>query len=217
MQVFNGRPAHQRPMNAQIRLGQWQRRLVGGIGLALLLLAGCDSYDARSTLEVRLTATAAKGIDSVQLRISQVQVHVVTEAQKSAAAGDKTIDDDGAWQTLEVNRTLTLGSAAAASQDLGMLRLTEGWIDQVRVAVASPTTALAGGKTCTLVVGLLPKGGLKVSSPFRPFPVRHALEHAIWLDLRLDQALIKSGDCWSLGPVLEVARFTTGGKDVSVQ
>lgn len=216
MQVFNGRPDYPRPASAQIGLGLRYRLLTGRLMAALLLLAGCDSYDARSTLQVRLTATPAQGIDSVQLRVSQVQVHVVAEADESAAAGDKTIDDDGAWQTLEVNRTLGLGSAAAASHDLGMLRLTEGWIDQLRIAVASPTTALAAGKTCTLVVGLLPKGGIKISNAFRPFPVRHALEHAIWLDLRLDQALTKSGDCWSLGPALEVERFTTGGKDVSV-
>lgn len=217
MQVFNGRPDYPRPTSAQIGLGLRYRLLTSGLGVALLLLAGCDSYDARSTLQVRLSATPAKGVDSVQLRVSQVQVHVVAEAEKSAAAGDKTIDDDGAWQTLEVNRSLELGGATPASQDLGMLRLTEGWIDQLRIAVASPTTALAAGKTCTLVVGLLPKGGVKISNEFRPFPVRHALEHAIWLDLRLDQALTKSGDCWSLGPVLEVERFTTGGKDVSVQ
>lgn len=216
MQVFNGRPDYPRLRNAQLRIGLWHQLLTGGLVVGLVLLAGCDSYDARSTLQVRLNATPAKGIDSVQVRVSQVQVHVVAEAQKSAAAGDKTIDDDSAWQTLEVNRTFGLGSAAAASQDLGMLRLTEGWIDQLRIAVASPTTALAAGKSCTLVVGLLPKGGMKISNEFRPFPVRHALEHAIWLDLRLDQALTKSGDCWSLGPVLEVERFTTSGKDVSV-
>lgn len=204
-------------MSPQTRLDLLHRCLPNALAAVLLLTAGCDSYDARSTLQVHLTATPAKGIESIQLHVSQVQVHVVAEAQKSAAASDKTIDGDDAWQTLDVSRPLGLGSATAASQNLGMLRLTEGYIDQLRIAIASPTTAFAAGKTCTLVVGLLPKGGIKISSAFRPFPVRHALEHAIWLDLRLDQALTKSGDCWSLGPVLEVKRFTTGGKDVSVQ
>jgi hypothetical protein len=217
MDVFNRHPDDHSQVNRQIHFGLRHRLRASGFATALLWLAGCDSYDARSTLQVHLTATPAKGIDSVQLRVSQVQVHVVAEEQKSAAVGDKTIDDDGAWQTLEVNRTLGLGSATAAIQDLGMLRLTEGWIDQLRIGVASPTTALAAGKSCALVVALLPKDGVKISSAFRPFPVRHALDHAIWLDLRLDQALTKSGDCWSLGPVLEVERFTTGGKDVSVQ
>lgn len=201
-------------------LRRWAGRCAA-LAVAILPVAACESYDARSTLQVHFLATPAKGVDSVDLRVVEVQVHLASEASgtgdSEAKGSDSGSGSGDAWHALAVNRTLELGSAQAPTHDLGQLRLDEGWIDQLRVTLASPTTASAGGKTCTLVVGQLPKDGIKISSPFRPFAVYHAVEHAIWLNLRLDQALTKSGDCWSLGPVLEVKRFTTGGKDVAVQ
>lgn len=215
-------------------LGRWCRRTLrvaalgpaGWLGAAALALAvgtaACADYDPRSTLQVYLSATPHAEVDGLQLRVTQVEVHVVAEAKLSAAASDTSIDDDAAWHTLAVDQTVELGEVAkvggaATGRDLGTLRLPEGWIDQLRVSVASPMQALSGAKRCALLVSKLPKAGIKVSQAFRPFAVHHQLTHAIWLNLRLDKGLTKSGDCWSLGPQLEVLRFTTGGKDVSVQ
>lgn len=190
---------------------------LGAAAAALGLVAGCASYDPRSSLQIHLTSKAVAGIDAVQLHVREVQVHLAAETTASASATDPAIDGDGAWHSLAVGRNVALLGADGVGRGLGGLRLPEGWIDQVRVTLAAPASAEAKGKTCALDLAALPAKGVKVSQPFRPFAVRHALEHAIWLDLRLDTALSKSGACWALAPQLEVARFTTGGKDVSVQ
>lgn len=183
------------------------------------LSCGCDSYDARSTLQVHLMAKPASGVDTVQITVESVEIHVAAEAAVSAAAGNEDLADDGLWQPLAVGRSVDLGKAmgVAEAASLGELPLPEGWIDQVRIGVKAPSTATSAGKQCALVLAKLPKAGIGVSQKFRPFAVGHLLQHAIWLDLRMDLALDKVGDCWALAPVLQVKRFATGGKEVSVQ
>ncbi len=193
---------------------------IGAVSLAVLGLAGgCESYDARSTLQIQLMAKPASGIDAVQLVVEAVAVHVVAQANTSAKPGDSELAGDGHWQQLSVARSVELAKAVnvEGAVALGSLALPEGWIDQLRVSIKAPATATSAAKQCDLVLVKLPKAGVDVTQPFRPFAVYHGLQHSIWLDLRMDLALNKLGDCWSLAPVLQVKRFTTGGKDVSVQ
>lgn len=190
------------------------------LGLCLLGLASsCDAYDARSTLAVHLLAKPASGVDGVQITVKSVEVHVAAQAAVSSSPGNADLADDGLWQSLAVSRGVDLSKAAdvAAAASLGELALPQGWVDQVRVVVSAPATANSAGKQCALALAKLPKAGIEVSQPFRPFAIGHALQHGIWLDLRLDLALDKVGDCWALAPVLQVRRFTTGGKEVAVQ
>lgn len=190
------------------------------LGFWLLGLAsGCDAYDARSTLEVHLLAKPASGVDGVQITVKSVEVHVAAQAAVSLSPRNAELAGDGLWQPLAVSRGVDLSKAAdvAAAASLGQLALPQGWIDQVRVVISAPATANSAGKQCALTLAKLPKAGVEISQPFRPFAIGHALQHAIWLDLRLDLALDKVGECWALAPVLQVKRFTTGGKEVAVQ
>lgn len=194
-------------------------RTTAAIGCAGAVLSACDAHDPRSTLQLHLMAKPASGIEAVQLYVGSIAVHVAAKADVSATPGDSALQGDGLWHTLAVGRTLDLSKSKelADAVAVGSLRLPDGWIDQVRIAIQTPATALAAGKTCSLVLAKLPKAGIDVTQAFRPFATGHVLQHAVWLDLRLDLSLGKVGECWALSPVLELRRYTTQGKDVAIQ
>lgn len=189
--------------------------LVGGVAL----LCGCDAYDPRSTLQFHLLAKPASGMDEVLLTVASVTVHVAADGAVSAAPGDPDLEGDGHWHSLTIGRSVDLGKATdvPGAALLGSMALPEGWIDQLRVEIKAPASAKSAAKQCDLLLVKVPKAGIGISQWFRPFAVGHSLNHAIWLDMRLDLALGKVGDCWALTPLLEVRRFETGGKEVAVQ
>lgn len=185
---------------------------------AMCALAGCADEAADSTAELYLMDAPPAGVTSVVLQVASIQVHVDDKAKSAAEDPTSTaIDKDGKWRTLTVNKAIDLVQAQGetAAVKLGTLGLPDGKITQLRLMLdtTKPNTATLNGKACDLDLSKI-KDGLKINHPFKALSTGVGQEHKAWVDLRLDEALEPTKDCFQLKPVLKLHKFKTSGKDV---
>ncbi|MBM4345712.1 MAG: DUF4382 domain-containing protein [Deltaproteobacteria bacterium] len=188
---------------------------------ALGAACACDTNLEPSTLTLKLTARLPVGIEAATVAIDRIEVHLGADSQaQSLDPASEAFDADGNWKGLQVGRAVDLAGLQSETQalTLGDVLLNDGRIDQLRIFLQSgaASTATANGKPCTINLAKVPKSGIKITTPFKPFRSGRNLRHAMIVDLPLDKALAAAGGCYDLKPLLTVRKFWTEGKAVAV-
>lgn len=182
------------------------------------LVAAALSACGGATAELRLMDAPPEGVTAVKIHVASMQVHVDDKDKaKDADPADTSIDADGKWQTLAVDKQIDLvahqGEDAAAV--LGQLDLPEGKITQIRLVLdtSKPNVATYDGADCSLDLSKIAPSGIKISHVFKALDPAGG-EAQIWVDLELDKALTKKGDCFQLESKLKLHKVKVDGSDV---
>jgi hypothetical protein len=194
--------------------------LVGLVGLALAV--GCGSSN---TAALYLYDAAPAGVTAVNVFVKSMDVHVDTGDTTSTATdsrdpADTTIDNDGKWETLDVNKSIDLlqHQGETAADLLGQVTLPDGKVTQLRLVIdpAQPNTAtFADGSTCNLDTTLVARTGIKINHVFKAFQTKDG--HAdVFVHFDLDHSLVAEGTCFSLRPVLQLENVKQKGKPVDL-
>lgn len=157
------------------------------------------------------------GVTAVKIWVAAMQVHVDTkEKAMSADPNDASIDDDGKWHSLTVNRSIDLvqHQGETAADVLGQLELPEGKVTQVRLVIdtAKPNVATRGGVDCDLDTSRVAEKGIKLNHVFKAFSTKLGAKQEILVDFDLGTSMIESGACYVLAPKLELRKVKTDGK-----
>ena len=188
--------------------------------LLLLLAAGCGG--GTSTAEMLLMDAPPVGVTSVKIWVAAMQVHVAegddNETNSALVVDDTSIDDDGRWSSLTVDRSIDLvqHQGETAAEVLGQLPLPEGKITQLRLVIdtTKPNTATVNGVDCNLDTSKVAKNGVKITHPFKAFRSGRGAKHQVFVDLKLDESLTARGACFELKPVINLHKVRTNGADV---
>jgi hypothetical protein len=184
-------------------------------GSLALVLAGCGGS---STADLYLHDAPPAGVSAVKVTVASMQVHVAgTEEAKNGDPGDNSIDDDGKWESLSVNRTIDLmqHQGESAAEVLGQLSLPEGKITQLRLVLDTSGTNVAtlNGTDCPLDTSKVAKKGIKINHVFKAFESKAKQKHQIYVHFDLDASLKSTMGCFELDPVLKLEHVKTDGKD----
>ena len=184
-------------------------------GLALWMLTACGGSTA--TLEIMDAPPA--GVTAVSLFVGSMDVHVVDDDEaKDADPNDVSIDEDGQWESLQVNKAIDLaahqGEGAAAT--LGELDLPAGKITQVRLTLDAnqPNTVTDDQGICNIDMGMVSPTGIKINHVFKAFASGD--DPMILVDFDLGKSLKVSGACYRLEPVLKLFKVRADGEDLAL-
>lgn len=181
---------------------------------AALLLSACGGASA----ELRLMDAPPQGVTSVKIHVASMQVHVDDKDKaKDADPADSSIDADGKWQTLAVDKQIDLVAhqGEAAANVLGQLDLPEGKITQIRLVIdlAKPNVATFNGVDCNLDMSKIEAKGIKINHAFKALDPDGG-EAQVWVDFKLDEAMTAKGDCFLLEPKIKLHKVKVDGGDV---
>lgn len=207
--------------------GRFPMRAVFRIVLAALAasaaLAGCETNNEQSQIAVSLMDAPPKGVTSFTVFVQSVGIHV--DDMATAVSDDPAaiaLDVDDKWVNIAVNRAIDLAAlqTETSAELLGSAALPDGKINQFRVLIdaSQPAQIKAVTGDCTASLAKF-KTGWKVSQPFKPFHVGKNLQHAVTLEVPLDELLVPgtaNKACWDVRQALKVRKFQTGGKNVAV-
>ncbi len=182
--------------------------LVGLAGVALAI--GCGGSN---TATLYLYDAAPAGVTAVNVYVKSMDVHVETgdtaaSTTDSADPNDTSIDNDGKWESLPVDKSIDLlqHQGQTAADVLGQVTLPDGKVTQLRLVIdpAQPNTAtFADGSTCALDTTLVARTGIKINHVFKAFQTTDG--HAdVFVHFDLDHSLVAEGTCFSLRPVLKL-------------
>jgi hypothetical protein len=162
-----------------------------------------------------------EGVTAVKLFVASMDVHVAGEdAAKDADPLDASIDDDGKWSSLSVNREIDLvqHQGESAADVLGQLDLPEGKITQIRLHLdeTKPNVVTVNGADCDLDMSKVNPQGIKISHPFKAISADSGNEIEAYVDIELDKSLKASGSCFQLEPVIKLHRVKVDGKDFAI-
>ncbi len=198
---------------------------------ALFLALAVDGCSDGATLELKLMDAPA-GVEHVNLLVGSIQAHVAGGAENDKGEGqpgeeqadpaDSSIDNDGSWNTLEVNKTIDLmahqGELNALS--LGELSIPEGKITQLRLildtSAPANNTVTVNGVACNLDITQMNANGIKINHAFKFIPAEAEDRVEITVDFDLDHSLVPSDSCFLLKPVLKLQRVKVNGEDQDV-
>lgn len=189
------------------------------LGLPLALaLGGCGGG---STATFNLMDAPPPGVTSVKVAIASIAAHV-DETGKTDKSDplDKSIDNDGKWHTLAVDRTVDLVAhqGETAADILGTLDLPAGKVTQIRLVVdtAKPNTATVNGKDCALDTAKVEKTGIKIDHVFKAFDSKAGGKIEAWVDFDLEKSLKSAGTCYSLEPQLHLTKVKVDGAETAL-
>jgi uncharacterized protein DUF4382 len=192
--------------------------LLGGI-LSLGLVSACGGS---STADLMLFDAPPPGVSAVKIWVASMQVHVADkDDKKDGDPRDSTIDDDGHWESLTVDRPIDLvqHQGESAAELLGQLSLPEGKITQIRLVIdtSKPNVAVVNGTSCDLDTSGIARTGVKIIHPFKAFQTKKSSHHQIFVDFRLDESMQAEGTCFRLLPVIRLERVKTDNVDIDIR
>ncbi len=184
---------------------------------AAALAAGCGS----GTADLYLFDAPPAGVTGVTIQVKSMDVHVDADWGKadSAAPDDTSIDNDGKWQTLEVDKQIDLvqHEGETAADLLGQLTLPDGKITQLRLVIDVSDPALnyvtfQDSSTCQLDTSRVEQKGIKINHVFKAFKTEGGDHHEIYVHFDLATSLTPSGSCFLLEPQVELRTVIQNGK-----
>lgn len=184
--------------------------------------SACSSEGAIA--ELNLHDAPPQGVTSVKVKVASMQVHVAdSDKAKDADPNDSSIDDDGGWESLTVDKTidLVLLPGEDAAMKLGELQLPEGKVTQVRLVLDTSkpefNTATYNGADCNLNVAKVAKKGIKINHVFKAFESKKNGRQQVWVDFDLAESLKAKDGCFELDPKLKLSKVKLDGGDVKVK
>jgi hypothetical protein len=185
--------------------------------LGVVSLSACGS----TTAELLLFDAAPAGVTAVELFIATADVHVDDkDKDKSKEASDASIDNDGKWQTLEVNRSIDLmqHEGESAADVLGQLELPEGKVTQIRLTLdtSQPNTATYNGSPCDLDLSRVDAQSLKINHAFKALDTDEGDEQKFYVHVDLEKSLTAQGNCFRLEPKIQLTKVKIDGEDAEL-